>query len=128
MNSDDAASFVRRVLDAVDARDPDRLAPFLADDVQFRSGNSPVVTGVRDVCAQFARSRDYFRAIFHDFQGLWRGQWAEGEVFSLEAVVSYELLDGRTLSLPCTSTLRCNRDGLIADYRIFMDPAPLLAG
>ena len=40
--------------------------------------------------------------------------------------VHYERLDGQRLSLPCANIFRL-RDGLIADYRIFMDINPVFA-
>lgn len=76
--------------------------------------------------AAFASAAARFESITHIIQGVWSGAWEQGDVVSVEARVKYRLADGREIELPCTSTLRL-RGELVADYRIFMDPAPAFA-
>jgi hypothetical protein len=41
--------------------------------------------------------------------------------------VSYQLLDGRTVTLPCCNVFRMRGD-LICEYRVYMDIGPVLSG
>ena len=54
------------------------------------------------------------------------GQWEQGEVVSVEAIVRYELPSGRVVELPCTSTLRLHGEK-IAGYRILIESSPAFA-
>jgi hypothetical protein len=50
------------------------------------------------------------------------GTWEEGTVVSVESDDTYTRLDGvRSAPLPATTTLR-TKQGLIQDFRVFMDP------
>jgi ketosteroid isomerase-like protein len=88
--------------------------------------NFPATVGVHALRAAFAAAAARFESITHVIQGVWSGTWEQGDVVSVEAQVKYRLADGREIELPCTSTLRL-RGELVADYRIFMDPAPAFA-
>jgi hypothetical protein len=58
---------------------------------------------------------------------MWFGSWEEGEVVSVESEITYTRLDGGRLApLPATTTLRL-KQGLVKDFRVFMDPSPLFA-
>lgn len=59
----------------------------------------------------------------HEFTALWEPE--PGTAVAL-LEVHYRRHDGRELTLPCCNVFRV-RDGLIADYRIFMDITPVNA-
>ena len=63
------------------------------------------------------------KGLRHEIHSVWT---VDGDVVITEMTVHYERLDGQQISLPCANIFRL-RDGLIADYRIFMDVAPLFA-
>jgi ketosteroid isomerase-like protein len=117
------SKLVQQVLEAVDALDADRLAPFIADDVHFRFGSADAITG-KAGCV--AAGRDFaasIAAVRHRITHLW-----EPERGTAVAVldVHYRRHDGGELTLPCCNIFRF-RDGLVTDYRIYMDINPVYA-
>jgi hypothetical protein len=107
----------------VDSRQPQKIAAYMTTNVRLQMANMEPSVGVEPLKAAFQAAADRFRSISHRIQGVWGGQWEEGDVVSVEALVRYELPNGRVVELPCSSTLR--RQGeKIADYRIFIEPSP----
>jgi len=108
----------------IDSMDPDAFAAHLADDVRFVFGNGEPVVGrpaVRDTWASFC---DAIAGVSHELIE----QWDEGPATIVESTVTYTRQDASTISLPVVTIYRTVRaDGLIEDYRIFMDVAPLFA-
>jgi hypothetical protein len=89
--------------------------------------NAEPSTGADALVAAFKAAEERFTSIRHELQGIWTGTCGHGPVVSVEAVVHYVIVGGREVSLPVTSTLRLTAEGKVADYRIFMDPAPAFA-
>jgi ketosteroid isomerase-like protein len=111
-----------QLFDDIDSMDPDRFAAHLADDVIMRFGNAEPVRGrdaVRDAWAGFCEGID---GVSHSVVE----QWASGSGNVVEAQVTYTRKDGGTVTVPVATIYR-ERDGEIADYRIFIDLAPLFA-
>jgi ketosteroid isomerase-like protein len=106
----------------IDSMEPDRFAAHLADNVTMRFGNADPVHGrnaVRDAWAGFCESLDGVRHSLVD-------QWQSDRGNVVEAQVTYTRKDGSEVTVPVATIYR-ERDGLIADYRIFIDLAPLFA-
>jgi ketosteroid isomerase-like protein len=106
----------------IDSMDPDRFAAHLADDVTMRFGNAEPVHGrnaVRDVWAEFCAGID---GVHHDFVERWDAD--QGTV--VEANVTYTRKDGGVVTVPVATIYRERDDG-VADYRVFIDLAPLFA-
>lgn len=122
-NSLNLERWAREFFTAVDSRQPDRIIQFMHPDVRLQMANSSEVRGSEAVKQGFVQAAERFTSIRHDIRGIWKGMWSNGPVVSVEAIVEYQFPDGQMVSLPCTSTLRL-RDDKIADYRIFIDPAP----
>ncbi len=122
---------VRAIFAAVDSCDPDAIAAHFADDIHLVIGSSAPVEGRQDASEAFATVGRTFSSVRHAISGIWRGrseaQGRTADVASVEAAVTYTLPDGRSVTVPCTSTLRLAEDGRIRDYRIFMDAAPVQA-
>jgi ketosteroid isomerase-like protein len=117
---------MRAMYALVDRMDPDELVSCFTEDGSFRFGNAEPVVGrsaIREAVAAFFSTIDGMR---HDITGIWRGKWEQGEVYSVEAEVSYTRKDGSEVKLPVTSTLRIKGD-LVQDWRVFMDVSPLYA-
>jgi ketosteroid isomerase-like protein len=110
----------------VDSRKPEKIAAYMTDDVRLQFANMEPSVGVAALKAAFQGAADRFKSINHNIQGIWNGQWESGDVISVEAIVTYELPNGKIVKIPCTSTLRL-KDEKIADYRIFIDPSPAFA-
>jgi ketosteroid isomerase-like protein len=115
---------VHGIFAANDASDIDALAELVTDDVRLTFGNAETVTGreaFRQASAQFNASVDSFS---HQITSLF--EVPEAGVVVVELLVSYHRLDGGELTLPCCNVFRV-RDGLVADYRIYMDINPVFA-
>ena len=106
----------------IDSMQPERFSAHLADDVRMRFGNADPVHGraaVHDVWAGFCRS---VAGVRHDVVE----QWDEGAATIVEADVTYTRLDGSTVTVPVVTIYR-SRGGLIDDYRVFIDLAPVFS-
>ena len=106
----------------IDSMEPEAFTRHLSDDVRFTFGNSETVVGrdnVRDVWAGFC---DGIAGVQHDVIE----QFEPGPATIVESTVTYTRKDGSTISLPVVTIYRGEGE-LIADYRIFMDVAPLFA-
>lgn len=119
----DRAAWVRSFFATVDSCDAANIAAYFTADVRLRFGNAEPVVGREVVRAAFERTASLLRAVRHEIRGIWSGRDGEVEVVSVEADVTYDLADGRRVTVPCTSTLRLHGDQ-IADYRIFIDASP----
>ena len=111
-----------QLFDDIDSMDPDRFAAHLADDVVMRFGHAEPIQGrdaVRDTWAGFCDGID---GVSHSVVE----QWESGSGAVVEADVTYTRKDGGTVTVPVVTIFR-ERDGEIADYRIFIDLAPLFA-
>jgi ketosteroid isomerase-like protein len=104
----------------IDSMDPDRFAAHLADDVTMRFGNAESLHGraaARDAWAGFCEG---IAGVSHELVG----RWTVEETTIVEAQVTYTRADGTQVTVPVVTIYR-ERDGEIADYRIYFDLAPL---
>jgi hypothetical protein len=120
-------SVVDALFSSIDAMDVAAVVGLFADDGVVRFGNLERVVGGSGVRRAIETLFSGIRALSHSVTGVWLGAWEEGDVVSVETEVTYTRLDGVQLApLPATTTLRM-KQGLIQDYRVFMDPSPLFA-
>ena len=111
-----------QLFDDIDSMEPERFTAHLADDVTMRFGNAEPIQGrnaVHDTWAGFCEGID---GVSHSLVE----QWQSGSGTVVEAEVTYTRKDGGTVTVPVATIYR-ERDGEIADYRIFIDLAPLFA-
>jgi ketosteroid isomerase-like protein len=115
---------IRELFAAIDSQDPDRFASFLTEDVRFRWGSQPPITGRREV-------RDHVQAFFSGFQALshrilefWEAP--DRRVLFVQGEVSYTLASGQVVSLPFLNLFRVHGRA-ISEYLIYADPTPLTA-
>jgi ketosteroid isomerase-like protein len=112
-----AADTVRVVLEAVDQSDLDTIGAPTAPDVHFRFGNSEP-TGTKSELLVAAQSvRAAIAGIHHEFVDI--GEIGNGTVVAI-LDVHYRRVDGRELNRPYCNVFRVS-DGLVRDYRIYMD-------
>ncbi len=107
----------------IDTMEPDAFARHLAEDVTMRFGNAPELHG-RDAC----------RRTWADFCGLVDGvrhdvvqQWSTPDATIAQTDVTYRRKDGEAVTVPVVTIYRMGDDGLITDYRVFLDLAPVFA-
>jgi hypothetical protein len=123
-SSSDAKQFIRELFAAVDAGDTERIAGFVTDGVRFRFGSAEPLTGRADLAAASRQFSASIGGLHHEITDLW--QPAPGTVVA-ELQVTYRRLDGSELTLPCCNIFRLSSDGLVEDYRIYMDVNPVFA-
>jgi hypothetical protein len=112
---------------ATDAPDVEAKLELVTDNVTLRFGNQETMVGKAALQTASEEFNDSVRGISHEITGLWRVVGGGGEDLVLtELQVRYERLDGRIVTLPCFNEFEV-RDGLISDYRIFMDMGPVYA-
>jgi ketosteroid isomerase-like protein len=107
----------------IDRMDAAAWASHLAEDVRFRFGNDPAVTGrdtARDALAGFY---DLIAGVRHDIGATWD---VDGATI-VESEVTYTRKDERSVTVPVVTIYREGADGLIADYRVYADVAPIFA-
>ncbi|GII92070.1 nuclear transport factor 2 family protein [Sinosporangium siamense] len=116
--TDDAA---RRVFQVVDTFDPDRFVLLLAENATLTFGNAKPVTGRQAIA-------DSLRAFFSTIAGLRHRivrSWEVDADVIAETEVTYRRLDGSHVNVVAVSIWQTGEDGLITDYRIFVDLAPI---
>jgi ketosteroid isomerase-like protein len=116
-------SFATDLFADVDRKDAALFANYLADDAVFRFANADEVVGKDNIESTLGAFYDAIKALSHERQGLWEADdstvvWSD---------VTYTRLDDSQLTVPVVTIIRRNDDGLIVDYRIFMDATPLFA-
>ncbi|MCA2221984.1 nuclear transport factor 2 family protein [Nonomuraea aurantiaca] len=118
--SDDVA---RRVFQVVDLFDPDKFAQLLAEDATLVFGNAEPTVGREAIAAGL---RTFFSTIGGLRHRIVRSWQVDADTIA-ETEVTYRRLDGKDASVAAVSIWRTREDGLISDYRIFIDLAPVYA-
>ena len=118
-----AGDLIRTLIRAVDAADHKTIAALTAADVQFRFGNADPTDTQSELLAAAQSFRDAIDDLRHTILDLW--EVGDGIVVALMDV-HYRRLDGRELNLPCCNVFGV-REGVVNDYRIYMDVNPVLA-
>src|SRR5246127_2826935 len=114
---------VRALIRAVDDADLNALATLTAKDVHFRFGNAAPTNTQSELLAAARSFRDAIADLRHTILDLWEVD--DGTVIAIMDV-QYRRLDGRELNLPCCNIFGVH-DGVVDDYRIYMDVNPVLA-
>ena len=113
---------VDQVFAADGAMNTAAFVALLTDDASLRIGSHPALQGkaaiTEAVNGVFAMMRS---GLEHRLIEM----WGTDDVLVYEAEVTYRLKDGRDLVLPYTNVLRLADTGRVADYRIYIDLAPL---
>ncbi|WP_285776451.1 nuclear transport factor 2 family protein [Microtetraspora sp. NBRC 13810] len=112
---------VRRVFQAVDTFDPGEFVRLLAEDVTMVFGNAEPMVGREAVTAGLQTFYATIGGLRHRIVRTWR---VDADVIA-ETEVTYRRLDGEDVGVAAVSIWRTRDDGLISDYRIFVDLAPL---
>jgi ketosteroid isomerase-like protein len=114
------SDLIRRMFAAFDAKEVSTLAELVTDDVKLRLGNAPTAQGKSafvDAVNAFLGSAAGLR---HKILSL----WCHGHTLIAELDVHNTRLDGGKVTLPCCNVFKL-RDGLISEYRSYMDATPV---
>lgn len=112
-----------QIFRSVDAQDTEAFLSALHPEASFRFGNAEAVVG-----------HEALRPVLNGFFGALKGlehrleqTWEVEDARFCHGQVTYHRHDGSDLSVPFATLFRY-RDGLIADYRIFVDASALFSG
>jgi ketosteroid isomerase-like protein len=108
------------LFEAIDAKDAERFASFIAADATFRFGNAPAVTGrpaIREAVAGFFAS---IRGLSHELQSVAQ----EGSQVWSRGTVTYLRHDGSSLAAPFCNYFEMG-DGGVRHYQIYVDASAL---
>jgi ketosteroid isomerase-like protein len=113
---------LRRVFAAFDAKHVSTLAGFMTDDVQLRLGNAEMITGKTAFVDAVNAFLGSIAGVRHEILTV----YSDGDVAIVEFDVHYTRHDGEVVTVPCCNVFRL-RDGLIAEYRSYIDATPVYA-
>ncbi|MEM9797449.1 MAG: nuclear transport factor 2 family protein [Pseudomonadota bacterium] len=110
-----------RYLEALDAKDIDAYAAFLADDVSIQFGNAPAIEGKAAVVEMLGGYWQSFKSREHDLLNI----YGTDDTYVLEALNYYERHDGKKVTVRAVAFTDKNAQGLVTSVRIFGDTSPL---
>jgi ketosteroid isomerase-like protein len=113
----------RSIFQKVDTMDPHALDEVIAEDARMVFGNAEPLVGREAIAAGAGAFLSTFKGLRHRILN----EWSVGADTIVETEVTYTRLDGKEVSLPAVSIWRVGDDGLIAEYRVFFDVAPIYA-
>lgn len=106
----------------IDAMDATAFAQHLAENVEFRFGNAPAVTGRKTVMETVAGFFQSIGGLHHELIQTWH----QGDSAICHGMVTYTRKDGSTLTVPFANIFTFS-EGLVARYLIFVDTSALYA-
>lgn len=119
--SEPAYAWYLEYLTALDAKDLDAYAAFLADDVTLVMNNADPVEGKDAVVAGLGQYWQTFGTLEHELLNL----YGEDHAFVLEALNHYTTADGRAVTLRAVAFTDRDADGAVTSVRLFSDTGPL---
>ncbi len=122
LQTENLEQWVADLFTAIDKMDANGFVEYFTPDGAFVFGNAPPVEGKEAIEKAVS---DFFQAI----KGLSHqitGSWQVDDVIVVEGKVTYTRHNDTQITLPFADIFRM-KDGLIADYRIYMDISPLFS-
>ena len=112
-----------RMFADIERMDAQAWAAHLAPDVVMRVGNDDPIYGRERCQVALAALYSGVDGRRHEVVELWE----HGAATIVEANVTYTRTDGSEVTLPLVTIYRADASGLISDYRVYVDMAPVLA-
>lgn len=112
--------WLERIYAEIDGMRMEGFLAGLTDDVRITFANHPTAAGkqqVRDAIGAFWTT---IKGMKHNFVNVFR----DGDDLTLEARIDYTRLDGKRVTIPCTTLVK-RRGDKVAEMRIYMDAAPI---
>lgn len=113
--------FSDRVFAIVDAMKIEAFAELFADSGRFVFANAEPLIGRPAIVAGLSGFFSSIQGIRHELVN----EWSVDADTTVESLVTYRRPDDKTVTVPAVSIWRPGDDGLITDYRIYVDLAPL---
>jgi ketosteroid isomerase-like protein len=114
------SALIQQIYAADEALDAESFVALLTEDVQFRLGSNPLITGRASV---FQMITTFFSTI----QGLQHHlikAWEDETTVIFEAEVTYTRKDGSQVTIPYVDVLELESTQ-VKDYKIYIDLTPL---
>lgn len=111
------------VFTKVDTLDTRAVSPLFAEDATMVFGNQEPMLGRETIVAGMQAFLSTIKGLRHDI----RNEWSVGPDTIAETDVTYTRHDDKRVTIPAVTIWRVGDDGLITDYRVFFDLAPLFA-
>lgn len=118
-----AREWVQSFLDAVDSLEVDRVLSFFGETSTWTYANNPPMKGLAEMRAAMAPFHEMLAGISHVLRECFAPRPG---VIVAEFDVTYTRHDGATFTAPASGVYEL-RDGLIHDYRVYVDVAAVLA-
>jgi ketosteroid isomerase-like protein len=112
---------VQAVFAHIDRRDRAAVAQLFAEDATMTFGNQAAMHGREAIAAGSVAFWTSIAGLSHRVIN----DWVVGQDTIVEAAVTYTRRDGNHVTIPAVSIWRTAPDGLITDYRVFVDLAPV---
>jgi ketosteroid isomerase-like protein len=122
MSPTDLSDRMHNIFATFDAGDVSTLAEFMTDDVQLRLGNAEMIQGKADFVDAVSAFLGSVLAVRHEIVNV----FTDRDAAIVEFDVHYTRHDNHVVTLPCCNVFRL-RDGLIAEYRSYIDATPVYA-
>jgi ketosteroid isomerase-like protein len=116
------ADVFAEVFESFDAGDISKLSGYVTDDVRLRLGNTPLMGGRAEFVDAVSGFLASVAAVHHEILHVFE----DHDIAVVEFDVHYTRHDGGVVVLPCCNVFRM-REGLIAEYRSYMDATPVYA-
>lgn len=118
-----STDFTEYVFAIVDKRDADGFAALFAPDGRFVFGNADPIVGRADIAAAVEAFFASLAGLRHEISN----RWEAGADTVAEVVVEYDRANGSCVRVPAVTIFTRDDAGLITNYRIYVDLAPLFA-
>lgn len=113
----------RAILTRIDSMDPTESVKLFAENATLTFGNGQPMIGPDAIETGTA-------AVYTSIAGLHHrilNEWSVDQDTIAETAVTYTRHDGREVTIPAVTIWRVRDDGLITDYRVFIDQEPVYA-
>ena len=107
---------------AIDAKDTERFLAYLRNDAEFRFGSAPPARGKAAIGEAVSGFFDSISGLRHAVTA----SLATDDTLVCEGEVTYTRHDDSKITLPFADVFELD-DGLIANYKIYMEIGPLFA-
>lgn len=121
--SDEGYRWYLDYLTALDEKDIDAYAVFLAEDVELIMNNAEPVRGLDAVREGLSGYWQSFGDLEHELVNI----YGTDDSFVLEALNHYTTADGRSVTLRAVAFTDRNDDGAVTSVRLYSDTAPLFS-
>jgi hypothetical protein len=118
----EATAWVKAMFRTIDAKNTEAFLAFLTPDARFAYGSLPPAIGQEAVRATLNAFFGSVASLTHSFEAV----WTFPGVVIVTGTVKYVRLDTRVVTLPFCDVLKLSGEK-VADYAIYVDPAPLMA-